>query len=681
MVATPGRSAPLRPADAADELDPETYLRTAMLDAIGEAVIATDLEGHILYWNDAATRLYGWRADEVIGANVLEVTAASMGEEAASIMDRLRAGESWSGEFLVTHRDGHTFPALVTDTAVRDASGRIVAIVGVSRDVSGKWAAQETAREAEQRIEMVGRAAATAIWEWDIPTDRIRWSASTGSAFGYDTDQVDPAWGWWTGRIHPEDRARVIEGFREFMDGGGHYWTDEYRFLTGDRGYAHVFDRAFISRDDAGAPLRVTGSMIDVTERRRLHEGQRFLSQASMILDLSLDYEATLPTIARLTVHGIADYCVLHVNPGDGFPGFDAVAHIDPRLQGAVRDAASFLAAGPPTGSLVDRVLRGGDPILLPTVTDEILEEAGLNADMRRAAGDVLPHSAMLVPLRARQAVPGFALFARTVDDRPYDENDLRLAEEVGRRIGLAIDHSRLFHSAQLANRAKADFLSVISHELRTPLTAVLGYADLLGAEIGGPLNETQQRQVSRIQSGSNRLLRLIEGILAFARLEAGSETVRLASVPLRTLIRRAEELVAPSAAEKGVEFRIVVDDAPDRIRTDPEKFGQVLLALLTNAVKFSPDGEVGLRVGQEDERLVLDVTDSGRGIAPEHLPYVFNPFWQAEQPETRRAGGAGLGLSVARRLARLMGGDVLVTRSTSEGTTFRLQLPLHPAR
>lgn len=666
-------------AETVAEPDPEIALRAAMLDAVGEALIATDLTGCIIHWNDAATRLYGWRADEVIGSNILDVTSAQgMAESADRIMNCLRAGHSWSGDFLVRHRDGREFPVLVTDAPLRNADGQVVGIVGISRDLSRQWEAEESAESAEQRLELMRRSTASAIWEWDLDSGAIRWSEATGDAFGYAPDAIEPTWEWWTSRIHPEDRARVTEGFRHLLEEEAPFWTEEYRFRTADRGYATVFDRVHVSRDPSGRPVRAVGTMLDVTERRQLHEGQRLLSQCNMILDLSLDFESTLPTIARLAAHALADYCILHVTAGEGFGGFSTAAHVDPRRQMVAEEAASFLSAGPPVGSPLERVLREGEALLLADGLPALVPGSADDPKVGDAAGCLSPRSALLVPLRARRSVVGFAVLGRTQSERPYDENDRHLAEELGRRIGLAVDHARLFQSAELANRAKSDFLAVISHELRTPLTAVLGYADLLGGEISGSLNPTQHRQVNRIRAGSDRLLRLIEGILTYARLEAGRERPQMAHASVRGLIDRTGEIVAPRAAEKGIGFRIELADVPDTIRTDPEKFVQVLLSLLMNAIKFTHEGDVRLRAAREDGLLLLDVSDSGNGIAPEHLPYVFNPFWQAEQPATRRAGGAGLGLSVARRLARLLHGDVVVTRSAPGGTTFRFQLPLH---
>jgi len=672
---TPGS---IRPFAGASTEAVEDAARASFLDALGEAVVATDLDGHVLYWNDAARRLFGFDAEEVAGSPVMDlILAEGTAREAAAILTYLRRRGVWSGEFVARDKAGRIFPVLVTASTVRSDDGTPTGVVGVARDISGQREAEATARHAEERLELFHRAASTVIWDWDVQADTVRWNEAMGDVFGYSLEDMEPVPDWWSSRLHPDDRHRVVESLERFLRDDRRFWTDEYRFLNADGCYATVFDRAYVAHDDAGTPVRMVGTMVDLTERRRVHEQQRFLSQASMIMELSLDYESTLPTIARLAVNSVCDACIIGVVAGDGFAPSVTAAHADPRTQAVVDEVADLVASGPPAGPMLDRVLRHGEAILVRRVPD--LTNADLPGDARLAEliRHLAPRSAMLVPLSARRKVVGYAILAASSPDRLYDEDDLRSAEELGRRIGLTVDHARLFQSAELANRAKSDFLAIISHELRTPLTAVLGYSDLLAEEVAGPLNDAQHRQVRRIRAGSDRLLRLIEDILAFARLETGRERPRFDRVKLGALIQHTEDMVRPAAREKGVEFSLRMGEVPETIHTDPERFIQVLLSLLTNAIKFTEHGVVAVDVRADDGVLQVDITDSGEGIAPEHLPHIFNPFWQAEQPATRRAGGAGLGLSIARRLARLMHGDVDVVTTSPRGTTFRLQVPV----
>jgi len=230
--------------------------------------------------------------------------------------------------------------------------------------------------------------------------------------------------------------------------------------------------------------------------------------------------------------------------------------------------------------------------------------------------------------------------------------------------------------AAETASSAKSDFLAVMSHELRTPLTAIIGYEELLADGITGPVNTQQVQQLSRIKASAQHLLGLIDEILTFSRLEAGRETVHLELIDVNRAVETSAELVAPLAAEKKLGFAVYPLDPPRTMRTDPGKIRQIVVNLLANAVKFTSRGGITLTTSVEEGELVLSVCDSGVGIPPEHHERIFEPFWQAEQKATRRATGTGLGLTVTRRLARLMGGEVTVESASGQGTIFTVRLP-----
>ncbi|MEX0908285.1 MAG: HAMP domain-containing sensor histidine kinase, partial [Gemmatimonadaceae bacterium] len=230
--------------------------------------------------------------------------------------------------------------------------------------------------------------------------------------------------------------------------------------------------------------------------------------------------------------------------------------------------------------------------------------------------------------------------------------------------------------TAERASLAKSDFLAVMSHELRTPLTAIMGYEELLADEITGPINSQQAQQLGRIKASAQHLLGLIDEILTFSRIEAGRETIRLEIADVNRLIEDSANLVAPLAVEKELGFVVHLLDPPRYMRTDPVKVRQMIVNLLTNAVKFTEAGTVSVKAATSDQNVEITVHDTGIGIAAEHVDKVFDPFWQVEQKATRRAGGTGLGLTVTRRLARLLGGDVLVQSSVGEGTTFTISIP-----
>jgi signal transduction histidine kinase len=231
---------------------------------------------------------------------------------------------------------------------------------------------------------------------------------------------------------------------------------------------------------------------------------------------------------------------------------------------------------------------------------------------------------------------------------------------------------------AEAANRAKSDFLAVMSHELRTPLNAIAGYADLMELGVLGPVTPEQRDGLERMQRSQRHLLGLINGVLNYAKIDAGVVEYSIVDIPMEDILTTSEALMAPQAGEREVLLR--VDQCGRRVfgRGDLEKVQQIVLNLLSNAVKFTdPGGSVTVDCELCAERTVeLRVADTGRGIAADALERIFQPFVQVDWKLTRTIEGVGLGLAISRDLARGMGGDLTATSTLGEGSTFTLTLP-----
>jgi len=232
---------------------------------------------------------------------------------------------------------------------------------------------------------------------------------------------------------------------------------------------------------------------------------------------------------------------------------------------------------------------------------------------------------------------------------------------------------------AERANAAKSEFLATMSHELRTPLNAIAGYVELLEMEIRGSLTPEQKQDLSRIKRSQRTLLRLIEDVLNFAKLESGRLEFRFEQVDLNEFLATLEHFVAPRLVKKNLAFRFEPCVTDASITIDRDKVEQIMLNLLSNAVKFTDEGEVAVQCELNERTVCVRVRDTGRGIRKDLHETVFEPFVQADPSLTRTAEGTGLGLSISRQLARAMGGDITIDSDVGRGSVFTLELPRLP--
>ena len=233
----------------------------------------------------------------------------------------------------------------------------------------------------------------------------------------------------------------------------------------------------------------------------------------------------------------------------------------------------------------------------------------------------------------------------------------------------------------ELANRHKSEFLTNMSHELRTPLNAIIGFSDVLREEMFGSLNERQREYAHDIHASGEHLLSLINDVLDLSKIEAGHMELNLSEVEMPELIRNTAAMMRERCTRGGLTLKLALEEAPDTWVADARRVKQILLNLLGNAVKFTPQGgTITIRAGtREGEGLWIEVSDTGVGIAPEHQAMVFEEFRQVGDDILRKSEGTGLGLPLVRRLVRLHGGDVTLHSVVGEGATFRFNLPRLP--
>ena len=432
-----------------------------------------------------------------------------------------------------------------------------------------------------------------------------------------------------------------------------------------------------VEMESQAAELEATAEDLRSTndELNRTNRGAQLLNDASRVLASTLDFEMTLAAVARLAVGEIADWCTVDLVDVDGRVRQVVVSHKD---EAKIRWARELNKRYPPdysgpTG--VGHVIRTGQPEIYPEISDDMLAAGAKDSDHLALLRELQIKSALLVPMIARGRTLGALTLVSTESGRRYGETDKTLVMELATRAAIAIDNAQLYRSALAASEAKSAFLAIMSHELRTPLNAIIGYESLLKEGIDGSLNDAQLAQLGRIRASADHLLGMIDEVLTFSRVDAGKEIVRRDEVQLRPIVADAITMVTPLAAAKGLRLRNETADA--RLFTDGLKVRQILLNLLSNAIKFSDAGQIIVQSRLNGDSVAVSISDPGIGVEAENLEKIFDPFWQVEQRSTRRVGGTGLGLSVSRSLARLLGGDVSVESVLEKGSTFTLTLPV----
>ncbi|HST07684.1 MAG TPA: ATP-binding protein [Gemmatimonadaceae bacterium] len=268
---------------------------------------------------------------------------------------------------------------------------------------------------------------------------------------------------------------------------------------------------------------------------------------------------------------------------------------------------------------------------------------------------------------------------ARQLEDQTNEAREL--AHELAltnEELRAVISEARkAWTAADAANRSKAEFLAVMSHELRTPLNSIGGYVDLLEMELRGPLTDAQRSDLGRIKRSQEHLLGIINDILNFTRLEATEVRFEIIEMPLRALIGDLDAVVGSLARAKSLQYHCETTPAYAYVRTDPDKLRQIMINLVSNAVKFTPQGgQITVKCSLDDRTVSIHVTDSGIGIPRDKQESVFEPFVQLDRGLTRTTEGTGLGLPISRGLARGMGADITLASEEGVGSTFTIVLP-----
>lgn len=545
------------------------------------------------------------------------------------------------------------------------------------RRFAASASAEERLRASEAKFEGILAIAADAIISVDETQRIVQFNQGAERIFGYAAAE---AIGQPLEMLLPERfRSAHAHHIRQFAAGA------ESARLMGHRrevfglrkGGVEFPAEASISRFGLTGERLFTVVLRDATERKRVAQAQQLLADAGAVLARTLDYDATLRVAAQISVPMLADWCVLDIverESADDLTLRRVVSSAAPS-QGIVaprefeRQSASWSSASRLIG-----VLRHG----VPYVAEEMRDEPA-DGDIALAfPTELRVRSLMIVPLLARDRVVGALSFLATGATRRYGEADVALARSLALPVAFAIDNARLYQGVQIANRARDEVLGAVSHDLRNPLSVISMCTRVL---LENPPADAPARRelLSSIDESVEWMQRMIQDLLDVSNIDAGRLSIDRLREDILPIIERALQMFSQVAADRQLSLRTDVAAGLPSVTADAGRILQALANLISNAVKFvEPGGTITVGAELRDGEMLIRVTDTGAGIAPQDVPRIFERYWQARG--RARTHGSGLGLTIVKGIVDAHGGRIWVESAVGRGTTFWFTLPPAPS-
>ena len=590
-----------------------------------------DLRTGAITRSDSSVELLGFQSGHA--SDVLErlapddrdrVTAATNGETAETV------------EFRYERPDGEVLWFAARGMQVtEDRHGK--RLVGITFDITKRRRAEAKLQASERRHRALIQASSAIIWRADPAGSILEtwgWNDSTGQ------DREESMGGGWLEAVHPDDRREVAAQWHDTVT-MGQPKPVTFRIRQRDGSYRWVQSRTVAIRDASGEVDEWVGTLTDITEKKIADEA---ILQSKALYRLLAEHTTDMVVKADLTGRHV------YVSPAS----HDLLSYGPEELVGIrPQDRAHPDDAG--------RVAR-----LIREIGEGRVERAASTYRLARKDGTWVWVEATYRLVRDANDAPAEIVSAtRDISDRQRQTEELRAAKIL----------------AEQASQAKSDFLATMSHEIRTPLNGVLGYADLLLND--DALAQEQRRYVERIQTAGTALLTVVNDVLDFSRIEAGQIELEPVAFSPGVLLQNAVSIVKPLADERGLALDVAIDPVlPEHLVGDQDRLQQVLLNLLNNAIKFTPDGRIDLTISVEnctprECTLRAEVADTGIGIAQDKQGRLFQQFSQVDGSIRRQYGGTGLGLAISRRLVELMGGRIGVTSALGQGARFWFSVTL----
>ena len=517
------------------------------------------------------------------------------------------------------------------------------------------------------------------IWEWDVAADRMRWSRSLEAIHGLAPGTFPGTLEAFRSGLHPDDRVTVLSAMAQTLERRTDHRV-EYRIVRRDGAVRWLEGRGQLA--GGGRELRMLGVCMDVTERkaaeRELDDRRReaeVVAELTRSISASLDVDTVLQRVCVAARELTASDTAAIALPEDAEAALPEAMTVRARV-GAPEQPVRRIERGRGVGG---RVMETGRPFR----TDNYRTDARFTEDYVDPASEVGTVAALVVPIRIDERVGGL-LYVSNLVARPFTDRDESVLLGLAGHAAVAIRNARLLATqhealaeAERANRAKDEFLATLSHELRTPLTAMLGWVRMLRS--GRLAGEQAQAALEVIERNTRLQAQLINDLLDVSRIVAGKLQLDLRPLELVSVVEEALASVKSDADAKGLAIEASINPAAGPVLGDRVRLLQVVVNLLSNALKFTPaDGRITVVLERVGASARIQVSDTGVGIEPALLPHVFNRFLQADSTSSRQHGGLGLGLAIVRHLAELHGGSARAeSAGPGLGATFTVELPI----
>lgn len=514
-------------------------------------------------------------------------------------------------------------------------------------------------------------------------------SASVQNVIGYTPDELLGRNG--ADLVPSENLDSLLAPLEEVISTSGKTITIEHQYLH--KSGAIVWVESIITNllHEPGIAA-IVSNFRNITARKQAEHRQHVLNEAGNLLASPLDQHITLQEIAHLIVPSLADYCrIALLDEQQQIKGITA-NHIEPEKIALVSALYEQYKDRASSSHGLQKLIENGQAELISVVSDDVLQTVADNPALVAMVTTLGLKSYMGVPLIARGRTIGAITFSSVQPHRYYTDEDVAFAQELARRIALALDNAQLYQAAQteIAERKlvelqlrqseerKDAFIRMASHELKTPVTSLKGFTSVLQRRLSKQGDEQSLAYLSKIDRQVNKLTKLINDLLDVSKIQTGKLSYQEEPVDMVALVQEIVENIQGTTPTHVLEMQTKQPTGNVIVMGDRDRLGQVIINLLTNAIKYSPNAKkVLICVGQVGENALVSVQDFGIGIGSEHQNKIFEQFYQINDPEEKTYPGLGIGLYISSEIVKRHGGRMWVESSKGNGSTFHFTIPI----